>query len=87
MMEKEVLGFYLSSHPLAEFEEKLSQFCTHTTATPPSTRISTWKTRTARSAASSGPTSFVSTANWSKADAVLAVRGVDRPPRRVTKPT
>jgi DNA polymerase-3 subunit alpha len=32
MMEREVLGFYRSSHPLAEFEEKLAQFCTHTTA-------------------------------------------------------
>ena len=31
-MEKEVLGFYLSSHPLAEYEDKLSRFCTHTTA-------------------------------------------------------
>ncbi len=32
MMERDVLGFYRSSHPLAEFEEKLSQFCTHTTS-------------------------------------------------------
>jgi DNA polymerase-3 subunit alpha len=32
MMEKEVLGFYRTSHPLAEFEDKLSQFCTHTTS-------------------------------------------------------
>ena len=30
--EKEVLGFYLSSHPLAEYEAKLSQVCSHTTA-------------------------------------------------------
>jgi DNA polymerase-3 subunit alpha len=30
-MEKEVLGFYLSSHPLAEYEKKLSTFCSHTT--------------------------------------------------------
>lgn len=30
-MEREVVGFYLSGHPLAEFEEKLSQFCSHTT--------------------------------------------------------
>ena len=33
--EKEVLGFYLSSHPLAEYEEKLSQFCSHTAADIP----------------------------------------------------
>ncbi len=30
--EKEVLGFYLSSHPLAEHAKTLSEFCTHTTA-------------------------------------------------------
>lgn len=29
--EKEVLGYYLDSHPLAEFEAKLSTFRTHTT--------------------------------------------------------
>ena len=29
--EKEVLGFYLESHPLAEFESKLATFRTHTT--------------------------------------------------------
>jgi DNA polymerase-3 subunit alpha len=29
-MEKEVLGFYLSSHPLAEYENTLRVFCTHT---------------------------------------------------------
>ncbi|MBX7072516.1 MAG: DNA polymerase III subunit alpha [Pirellulales bacterium] len=29
--EKEVLGFYLSSHPLAEYEEKLRTYCSHTT--------------------------------------------------------
>jgi len=29
--EKEVLGFYLSSHPLAEFQKTLETFCTHTT--------------------------------------------------------
>jgi DNA polymerase III subunit alpha len=29
--EKEVLGFYLESHPLAEFEKKLAAFRTHTT--------------------------------------------------------
>ena len=29
--EKEVLGFYLASHPLAEFETKLAAFRTHTT--------------------------------------------------------
>jgi DNA polymerase-3 subunit alpha len=31
-MEKEVLGFYLSSHPLAEHEATLRTFCTHNTA-------------------------------------------------------
>jgi len=30
-MEKEVLGFYLSSHPLAEYERTLATYCTHTT--------------------------------------------------------
>jgi DNA polymerase-3 subunit alpha len=30
--EREVLGFYLSSHPLAEHREKLLMFCTHSTA-------------------------------------------------------
>lgn len=29
--EKEVLGFYLSSHPLAQFQDQLKQFCSHTT--------------------------------------------------------
>jgi DNA polymerase-3 subunit alpha len=29
--EKEVLGFYLTSHPLAEHQEKLRTFCTHST--------------------------------------------------------
>jgi DNA polymerase-3 subunit alpha len=29
--EKEVLGFYLSSHPLAEHEETLRSYCTHNT--------------------------------------------------------
>lgn len=29
--EKEVLGFYLSSHPLAEHEKALAAYCTHTT--------------------------------------------------------
>jgi DNA polymerase-3 subunit alpha len=29
--EKEVLGFYLASHPLAEHEERLATFCSHTT--------------------------------------------------------
>lgn len=29
--EKEVLGYYLSSHPLAEHEETLRNYCTHTT--------------------------------------------------------
>jgi DNA polymerase-3 subunit alpha len=31
-MEKEVLGFYLTSHPLAEFEGILRTFCTHSTS-------------------------------------------------------
>jgi DNA polymerase-3 subunit alpha len=31
LMEKEVLGFYLSSHPLAEYEKTLATYCTHTT--------------------------------------------------------
>ena len=31
MAEKEVLGFYLDSHPLAEFEPKLATFRTHVT--------------------------------------------------------
>ena len=35
MMQKEVLGFYRSSHPLAEYAAKLSQFCNHTTADIP----------------------------------------------------
>jgi DNA polymerase-3 subunit alpha len=30
--EKEVLGFYFSSHPLSEHEQVLNAFCTHTTA-------------------------------------------------------
>jgi DNA polymerase-3 subunit alpha len=29
--EREVLGFYLSSHPLAEYQAKLSLYCSHTT--------------------------------------------------------
>ena len=29
-MEKEVLGFYLTSHPLAEHEATLRTYCTHT---------------------------------------------------------
>jgi DNA polymerase III subunit alpha len=32
-MEKEVLGMYLSSHPLAEFADQLKAFTTHTSAT------------------------------------------------------
>ncbi len=31
LAEKEVLGFYLASHPLAEFEPKLASFRSHTT--------------------------------------------------------
>ncbi len=30
--EKEVLGFYLSSHPLAEHEDTLATYCSHTSA-------------------------------------------------------
>ncbi len=30
--EKEVLGFYLTSHPLAEYEKVLAAYCSHTTA-------------------------------------------------------
>ncbi len=29
--EKEVLGFYLSSHPLAEYQKTLATYCSHTT--------------------------------------------------------
>ena len=32
LMEKEVLGYYLSSHPLSEHEEVLGTYCTHTVA-------------------------------------------------------
>ena len=32
LYEKEVLGFYLSSHPLAEYERTLRTYCSHTTA-------------------------------------------------------
>ncbi len=31
LKEKEALGFYMSSHPLAEHEETLTTYCTHTT--------------------------------------------------------
>ncbi len=31
IQEREVLGFYLTSHPLEQFQEKLSTFCSHTT--------------------------------------------------------
>jgi DNA polymerase-3 subunit alpha len=31
-MEKEVLGYYLTSHPLAEYEQVLRTYCTHTSA-------------------------------------------------------
>ena len=30
--EKEVLGYYLSSHPLAEFEDQLKKYCSHRTS-------------------------------------------------------
>ncbi len=33
LMEREVLGFYLASHPLAEYEKTLRTYCSHTTAT------------------------------------------------------
>ncbi len=33
LMEKEVLGMYLSSHPLAEYAEQLKMFATHTSTT------------------------------------------------------
>jgi DNA polymerase-3 subunit alpha len=32
LFEKEVLGFYLSSHPLAEHRQTLETYCSHTTA-------------------------------------------------------
>ena len=32
LFEKEVLGFYLTSHPLAEYEQTLGTYCSHTTA-------------------------------------------------------
>jgi DNA polymerase-3 subunit alpha len=32
LMEKEVLGFYLTSHPLAEHETALAHYCTHRTS-------------------------------------------------------
>jgi DNA polymerase-3 subunit alpha len=32
LMEKEVLGFYLTSHPLAEYEKLLRTYCSHTAA-------------------------------------------------------
>ncbi|MBI86409.1 MAG: DNA polymerase III subunit alpha [Planctomycetaceae bacterium] len=31
-LEKEVLGFYLSSHPLLEYQQTLSSYCSHTTS-------------------------------------------------------
>jgi DNA polymerase-3 subunit alpha len=34
--EKEVLGFYLTSHPLAEYEQALATYCSHTIAQVPS---------------------------------------------------
>ncbi|HJN13790.1 MAG TPA: DNA polymerase III subunit alpha [Pirellulaceae bacterium] len=33
LMEREVLGFYLASHPLAEYEKTLRTYCSHTTGT------------------------------------------------------
>jgi DNA polymerase-3 subunit alpha len=35
LMEKEVLGFYLSSHPLAEHEATLARYCSHAIADIP----------------------------------------------------
>jgi DNA polymerase-3 subunit alpha len=35
LQEKEVLGFYLTSHPLAEQASKLATFCTHSTQDAP----------------------------------------------------
>jgi len=35
LLEKEVLGFYLSSHPLAEYAAQLAPYCSHTTADIP----------------------------------------------------
>jgi DNA polymerase-3 subunit alpha len=32
LMEKEVLGFFLSNHPLGEHQAKFAEFCTHTTS-------------------------------------------------------
>ena len=32
ILEKEVLGFYLSSHPLDEYQELLGEYCSHTTS-------------------------------------------------------
>lgn len=40
-MEKEVLGYYLSSHPLAEFERLLKSFCTHNAVTAKSLKSKT----------------------------------------------
>jgi DNA polymerase-3 subunit alpha len=31
-MEKEVLGYYLSAHPLSEYATTLQAFCSHTSA-------------------------------------------------------
>lgn len=33
VMEKEVLGFYLSAHPLSEYDKILKAFCSHTSST------------------------------------------------------
>ena len=41
LMEKEVLGFYLSSHPLAEYEETLRTYCSHTTGSVANVRDKT----------------------------------------------
>ncbi len=35
IMEKEVLGYYRSSHPLAQYAAQLTQFCSHTTTDIP----------------------------------------------------
>lgn len=33
VFEKEVLGYYLTSHPLAQYVDQLRQYCSHTTST------------------------------------------------------
>jgi DNA polymerase-3 subunit alpha len=40
-MEKEVLGYYLTTHPLAEYEKTLKVFCTHTSASVKTAKANT----------------------------------------------